>query len=670
MQKIAELLWRRTHMNSRLIRLTLGLILAAVPAFVSGCGGAYGSGSPGGGGAQYGNVNMMVSDASTEDWATIGVKILSISLTPQGGGAPVSVYTAPNPVPTTNLVQLDQLGEILGNASVPVGTYTGAILTVSGNPADILLTAAANPEAGFAGTAGATIPPAQIQVQGTTGSAGSLTVPVNVTFDSPLVVTANQSNALDLEFDLSHPAFLVAHVPPAAGMTVWAVNFRGPLRHHPLPDITRLVLRHTYGTVASVASNNASITITKDFPVEPPTNPETAIATTHSLSILADAANGTIFYDVDAKTNATIKDFSTLAMTLPNKFVRVAARYQSDGSLVAVRIWASSTFNSVWISPEGHVLHVNTGTNVITVENEVGGGVPLTVDANTQFFYRTPWNAVADTTPIGTGPAFLAAKNLVRGFKVHASVVDPLASPLVAQTVDIEIARYDGVISLSNLNNFTYTRNFFLTSDNYSVILPYISQGSANGKDPLTGAPITGFKWWNFTFPTLLNSGMNAVNSFETATNGGVNFGNSLTFSAWGETFATWGDPNNLTGWDAPWTVLVPTPVPLGTAATGYVNGSPTGSFTMTIPGGTLAVTVDLTTTSGSGTLVYQVDRTGAVVTISPVDITTTAGQATLTTNLIATTPVKVYGVPQASGSIKAYLLIYFTGTIKPAAAN
>jgi hypothetical protein len=205
--------------------------------------------------------------------------------------------------------------------------------------------------------------------------------------------------------------------------------------------------------------------------------------------------------------------------------------------------------------------------------------------------------------------------------------------------------------------------------------LPYVSSGTANGKDPLTGASITGFKWWNFTFPTLVNSGSNAVSSFVSATNGGANFGNNLTFSAWGETFATWGDPNNLTGWDAPWTVLVPTPVPLGTAATGYVNGSPTGSFTMTVPTGTLPVTVDLTTTSGSGTLVYQVDRTATVglgvpiVTISPVDITTTVGQATLTTNLIAATPVKVYGVPQADGSIKAYVLIYFTGA-KPAAAN
>jgi hypothetical protein len=657
-------------MNSRTIRVFLGLILTAVPAFLLGCGsGAYSAGSSGTGTAQYGNVYMIVSDASTEDWATIGVKILSISLVPQGGGTPVSVYTAPSPAPTTNLVQLDQLGEILGNVTVPTGTYTGAILTVSGNTTDILLTAAANPEVGFAATPGMTIPSTQIQVQGATGTAGSLTVPVNVNFVSPLVVAANQSNALDLEFDLSHPAFLVGHVPAGSGTTIWAINFNGPVLHHLTRDITRLVLRHTYGTVTAVSPDNASITITRDFPVEPPTNPETAVASTQSLQILADAANGTILYDVDAKTNVTIKNFSSVATNLPNKFVRVAARYQSDGTLVAVRVWTSSTFNSVWISPEGHVLHVNTTTNVITVENEVGLGIPLTVDANTQFFYRTPWNAVTDATPIGTGTGFLTTTNLVRGFKVHASVVDPLASPLVAQTVDIEIARYDGVISAASLNNFTYTRKFATATDNYTITLPYISPGTPNGKDS-SGNAITGFKWWNFTFPTLVDSGANAVADFVSATNGAVNFGNSITFSAWGETFATWGDPANLTGWAAPWTVLVPTPVPLGTAATGYVNGSPTGSFTMTVPAGSAAITVKLNTTSGSGTLVYQVDRTSLVVTVSPVDITTAAGQTTVTNNLVATTPVKVFGVPQADGSIKAYVVTYFTGVVRPTAVN
>ena len=664
-------------MNSKAIRLSLCLFLAAVPAFVAGCSGGS-SESNISSGTQNGSVNMIVSDASTEDWATIGVKILSISLIPQGGGTNVSVYSAAqSSAPTINLVQLDQLGEILGNISVPAGTYTGAVVTVSGNPADVQLTAAADPSSAFLGlgTAGATVPSSQVQVQGTTGSAGSMTVPVTVNFVSPLVVTANQTSALDLEFDLSHPAFIVGHAPTGGALPVWAVNFTGPIRHHPIPDITRLVLRHTYGTVTAVASDGSSLTIAKDFPVEPPTNPETAVQSSRSLQILPDATNGTLYYDVDAKAGSvTIKSFSTLTASLPGKYVRIAARYQSNGSLVAVRVWASSTFNSLWVSPEGHVLHVNTATNVITIENELGKPVPVTVNASTQFFYRTPWNAVTDSTPIGTGTGFLAAKNLVRGFKVHATVVDPLASPLVAQTVDIEIARYDGVISAAGPNSFTYTRNFNTPSDNYTFTLPYISSSTPNGTDPLTGAPITGFKWWNFTFPTIVDSGTNAVGDFEKATNGGiaatVTFGPAAApVSASGENFAVWGDPASTTGWAAPWAVLDPTALQLGTAVTGYVNGSPNGSFTMKVPLGTLAVKVNMSTVAGSGTLVYQVDRTGAVVTVTPVDITTQAGQTTVTNNLLATTPVEIFGVPQPDGTIKAYVVFYFTG-VKPTAID
>ncbi len=635
-----------------------------MPVFSVACGSSYSANQgSNGGGSQYGNVNMMVSDASTEDWADIGVKIQSISLVPQGGGSPVTVFTAGSTVPTLNLVQLDQLGELLGTVSVPAGTYTGAILTVSANPGDVTLIVAADPEAGFAGTPGATIPSNQIQIQGATGNAGSKTVPVKVNFDSPLVVAANQTSSMDVEFDLSHPAFLVGHVPPAlGGQTIWAVNFnRGPVRHHPIRDITRLILRHTYGTVTGVSSDDSSITITRDFPVEPPTNPETAIATSQSLTILADATNGTLFYDVDAKTVVTIKDFKTVASTLGGRFVRVAARYQSNGSLVAVRIWAANAFNSVWISPEGHVLHVNTTTDVITVQNELGAPVQLTVDANTEFFFRTPWNAVADSTPIGQGTSFLTNKNLVRGFKIHASVVDPLASPLVAQTIDIEIARYDGSISAVNANTFTYTRKFNTSGDDYTFALPYISSSSPNGSDPSTGAAITGFKWWNFTFPTIVDSGASAIPDFEAATNGTVNFGGTAgAYPTWGVSFAKWNDPIQANAWAAPWTVLIPTTVPLGTAATSYSNGV----FTMSETGGVTAVPVDLSTTTGSGTLVYQVDRTNGIVTVSAVDITTSAGQTTITNGLIAGTPVKVFGIPQANATIKAYVVIYFTGTM------
>jgi len=618
-------------------------------------------------------VNLLISDASTEDWATIGVKVISITLTPQGGGNDVTLYTAPSPAPTVNLLQLDQLSEILGNMTVPVGTYTAATITVSGNPGDVLLTASADPEAGFAATGGAPIPSSQIQILGTKGSTGSLTVPVKVTLDSPLVVTSNQSNALDLEFDLAHPAFIVAHVPPTTGTTMWAVNFNPCLRHRRIFDRTRLILRHHYGTVTAVSSDNSTLTFDKDYPVYPPTNPETEITSSQTLSVLADNTNGTLYFDLDnSKNNATIKDFGSLASSIVGKYVRVAARYQVDGSLVAVRIYASSTFNSVWISPEGHVLHVNTTTDTLWVENELGVAVPLKIDANTMFYFRTPAKAESDANSIGQGPGFLS--NLARGFKVHANVAEPLASPpWVASSIDIEIARYDGAISNSSLTSFEYTHDFHTASDNYQVTLPYINSSTPNGSDPLTGSAITGFKWWNFTFPTVVDSGAKAIQDFSTATNGGVTFTcgtgsstSSTQMQAAGESYATWNDTNAPNAWAAPWTVLTPTHIPVGTVAAGYSNGSPNGTFTMTLgcSGGTqsTAVTVDLNTTSGSAPLVYQVDFTNGIFTVSPVDVSTSAGQTTLTTNLVAATPVAVYGIPQADGTIKDYVLFYYTG--------
>jgi hypothetical protein len=644
------------------------LLVGAIAALTAACGGGGGGSSsmaptsstsstpP----AQTGNVSMLISDASTEDWATIGVKVLSIALVPQGGGSNVTVYTAPSTVPMVNLVELDQIAEILGNVPVTAGTYTGAVLTVSANPGDVSLTVAADPEVGFAASPGANIPSNQIQIQHTQGTAPNLTVPVSVNFVSPLVVTANQNNALDLEFDLGHPAFLVGHVPPAAGgTTLWAVNFNGPVRHHPLYDLTRLVLRHLYGDVTAISSDNTYIQVTKEFPTEPPVNPETEITTTQSLQILADATNGTIFYDLDAGTKTVIMNFSTES-TLPGKQVRIAARYQEDGTLVATRIWASSQFNNVWLSPEGHVLHVDTVNNIVTIENESGQGVPLTINASTEFFFRQPQNGLADVTPIGQGTSFIADHDLVRGFKVHASVADVLGTtPLVAQSIDIESARYDGTISAANTTDFTYTRLFRTVTDDYVYTLDYIANATANGTDDSDHA-ITGFKWWNFAYPTLVTYGTDAIPDFVAATTGSVNFGGTVgSVPSHGTSYAIWNDPANPNGWAAALSILTPSNLPLGFTATGLVNDA----FTMTVLGGATAATVDVSTVSGSATLVYQVDCTNGIITVSPIDITTSTGLASLTTGLAtAGTPVKVYGVPQAGGVLKAYVLTYFTG--------
>jgi hypothetical protein len=606
---------------------------------------------------------LMISDAASDDWACVGVRILSIALVPQSGGSAVTVWTAPSPAPYVNLVQLDQLGEILGNVSVPLGTYTSAILTIAANPGDVLLTTAADPESGFPLAGGTAVPADDIQIQQAQGSSGNLTVAVTVKFVSALDVSASGSNALDLEFDLGHPAFIVAHTPPAGdGATLWAVNFNAPVRHLPVHDLTRLVLRHTYGTVTEVSSG--SLTITKDFPLLPPTKPETAIASPVSLTIDADGTNGTIVYDLDAGTRTVVDNFSGES-GLNSKYVRVAARYQAGGTLVAVRVWASSDFNKVWLSPEGHVLNVDASADTITVTNELGQGVPVSVGPTTQFYFRTPEKAIADATPIGTGPAFLANQDLVRGFKVHVSSMDPLGVPLVADTVDIETAAFGGHISNADSSGFAYTSQYLAANDNYSLTLGYIAATTDNGFDDSDNL-IQGFKWWYFTYPTDVTYGPNAIGEFVAATNGAVNFGGSVgQLVPWGASAAMWGDGGtvNLSNWYLRDAVIVPTPLPLATVTTAF-NGT---TFAMTVAGGTQPVTVNVSTTPGSATLVYQVNRSGGLVTITPIDITG-SGLATVEAALTADAPVRVYGVPVApaigatAGTLNAYVLTYYTG--------
>lgn len=146
----------------------------AVSLFVAGCGGVKIQ-NPTNPAQQTGTVATMISDGPTEDWATIGVKVLSVALVPQGGGKPVTVYTAPSTPPMINLVQLDQLSEILGNnASIPVGTYTAANLTLSannnGSSCDVELVATGDPENGFGVAAGDSVPCSQMVIAGAQGA--------------------------------------------------------------------------------------------------------------------------------------------------------------------------------------------------------------------------------------------------------------------------------------------------------------------------------------------------------------------------------------------------------------------------------------------------------------------------------------------------------------------
>jgi hypothetical protein len=120
-------------------------------------------------------------------------------------------------------------------------------------------------------------------------------------------------------------------------------------------------------------------------------------------------------------------------------------------------------------------------------------------------------------------------------------------------------------------------------------------------------------------------SGTDAVGEFVSATNGSVDFGGTVgAVPSRGVSYATWNDPANTGGWAAAASILLPSILPLGNVATGLVDDA----FTMTVVGGTTAATVDVSGSSGSATLVYQIDRTNGIVTVSSIDITTSAGLA------------------------------------------
>ena len=166
------------------IRLVLGTAAGlSLLAFSLACGGGSTSKGTNTLPALSGTVATSLSDASSEDWATIGVRVMGITLTPTGGGTPVTIYTAPTPAPLLNLVHLDQLSELIGTLKVPVGSYSSATLTISANPGDVALISASNPSAGFPLAGGVTVDPANIQIKHTTGSTGSLSTTIIVNLE-------------------------------------------------------------------------------------------------------------------------------------------------------------------------------------------------------------------------------------------------------------------------------------------------------------------------------------------------------------------------------------------------------------------------------------------------------------------------------------------------------
>lgn len=407
--------------------------LLALPALTTlaltvACGGSGGSSTPAP--VATGSASIILTDAPSDQWSAVEVVVTKITLLNKADHTR-EVVAFEGATAKINLVDLDSVGELLATAQLPVGTYDALRVTI--DPASVNLVKAD----------GTTVPASSVHVNG----AGVL-----VRLETDLVVTATGSNAVQIDFDLGHPLFLV-QLPNGD----WVMNLQ--VKHRPnangMMGMRQLMFRHRRGTIASVGAS--SFVLHTD--------------SGNDLTVHVDA--GAWFFDADSKTMGS---FAGLAA---GKNALVSLRMQTDGTLWAVRVWYGANALPGW-TPEGHVVGVDRVNNRLLISTNAGAPRAIAIDGDTTFTFRTD-------QAIGTGQGTLA--NVWMGFKVQVDVKDPLQVPMHAKSVDIQRAVDGGVIKTADATQFTYTHPV------------------AGDRVHAYGSPFT---WWYLGFPGVTSASSGA----------------------------------------------------------------------------------------------------------------------------------------------------------------
>lgn len=370
-----------------------------------------------------GQASIILTDAPSDQWSAINVVITKVTLLNKADHTKEEVAFEGTSA-KINLVDLDSVGELLATAQLPVGTYDAMRITI--DPTSVSLVK----------QDGTTVPASQVHVAGAS---------VKVALSADLVVTSSGSNAVQIDFDLGHPLFLV-QMPNGD----WNLNLQ--VKHRPnAMGLAKLVFRHRKGTIASVGASNF------------------VLHTDSGKDITVNVDSGAWFYDLDAKAVGT---FAGLAA---GKNALVKLRMQEDGSVWAVRVWYS--VNALpEITPEGHVYAVDLAGNRMFVSTDAGMPRAIAVDTDTTFTFQ-------GSQTLGTGQGTLA--DVWAGFKVQVEVKDPLQMPMHAKSVDIQRAVDGGAIKAATATSFTYTHPI------------------AGDRTHAYGSPFT---WWYLGYPGVTST--------------------------------------------------------------------------------------------------------------------------------------------------------------------
>ncbi len=252
--------------------------------------------------ASLGSVTLFGADAPVCDVISFVVTITGATLTPQGGGTPVSLLSQGKSIPPVDFAQLMDFSTVLNFASVQTGTYSAITLTLSA-PQLTVLDATANPPAPT------TIP--------TTFSTTSTTATVTVSISPPLNVTSNGSAGLEVEFNLLK-SVLVDRNGQVTG-TVNPVFQVSPTRTSTEDGMDKIgEVEDLEGIVQSVTTSSSNSSFTGSFVVE--------------------TANGSNF-PVNTKSSTEFEDDAPgLSSLMAGDFVEVDAFVDSNGNIVAKEV--------------------------------------------------------------------------------------------------------------------------------------------------------------------------------------------------------------------------------------------------------------------------------------------------------------------------------------------
>jgi hypothetical protein len=241
------------------------------------------------------SVVVFGQDAPVCDVVSFTITITDATLTPQGGGAPVTVISPSSPV-TVDFARLMDFSSLLNLASVNVGTYSQLTLTLS-NPQIIVLDVTQNP-------------PAPVSVPSTLTSS---TVTINI--NPALQVAADGSAGLEIDFKLRKSVQV-----DSTGQVTGTVNPVLTARPSAAPALHELKeLDDLAGMVQSVSTTSTNTAFTGSITLE------TEDLQTHVVNV---------------NSNTNFDDVSGLSGLAVGTFIESEVFVDSNGNIVARKIEA------------------------------------------------------------------------------------------------------------------------------------------------------------------------------------------------------------------------------------------------------------------------------------------------------------------------------------------